>query len=69
MVLVFGFIQQEFTAEERGPNYEIDVGFLSGTILGAFALNIMFNPGTAGKYIMTGAYAAVRYNAYRFFRC
>ena len=48
--LEFGFIQQEFTAEEQGPSYEVEVGFLSGTIVGAFALNIVFNPGTAGIY-------------------
>ena len=48
MFLEFGFIQREFAAVERGPSYEVAVGFLSGTLLGAFALSIAFNPGTAG---------------------
>ena len=48
--IVFGFIQQEFTAEEQGSSYEVEVGFLSGTIEGVFALRVVFNPCTAGKY-------------------
>ena len=47
---MFGFIKKEFAAEEQGPSYEVEVGFLSGTSLGAFAVSIVFNPGTAGEY-------------------
>lgn len=47
----FGFIQQEFTGMEQIPEYQFEIAYLSGTVVDAFAVTIVFSPGTAGKYL------------------
>ena len=46
---MFGFAQTEFVGAERGENYEVQVGFLSGRPEVGGTFSIQLSPGTAGK--------------------
>jgi len=53
--LVFGFLDDSFAAEEAGTEeYDLPVGFRSGTISTGVRLRVTATPGTAGKLIHLG---------------